>query len=193
MKTSEIIEKTRKLLKMLGKNSLRFFKKHYLALIALCISILGSSPITSRFLIYSLYEPKLDITIGGWSNSLKWSEIFFNDTIAGIAICNLDAERDMYVEIEFKASAPIKVRPQMETSFIERGFPSRSGFVYRMMTLHIPANGGGGPAFPFEPYNEEVTLLITVYPRMKMSHFGLPVFFGDIDLKPYGETFIIEL
>lgn len=64
MKTLEIAEKSKKFFKIIGKHSLKllgFIRKHKIALIALFISVMGSSPITSRFLTYYLYEPKSKI------------------------------------------------------------------------------------------------------------------------------------
>jgi len=172
---------------------LRFIRRHSIALVALCISIIGSSPITSRFLIYFLYEPKLDIVIAHFGNAtINWSEIFRgNEEIAGIAINNKDPHRYMYVEMEIIASKPLRPRPQFVDFFIEKSV-CRDGFLFKTDLFYLPANGGGGPAFPFERYNETVTLKITIYPKMKMDEFGLPRFFGDIDLRPFTKTFTIE-
>jgi hypothetical protein len=47
------------------------------------------------------------------------------------------------------------------------------------------------PAFPFDKLNEQLEMEITIYPKMKMSDFGLPRFFGDIDLRPFTKTFTV--
>jgi hypothetical protein len=197
MKTSEIVEKSRKSLKIIRKHFLKFLeflKEHKIALIALCISVIGSSPITSRFLIYYLYEPKIKIgmAFGGtcpFNGKTTFNSLEVLDSTLNIV--NTDIKRNMRIEIEFIASKPIKINPQFEGYFREQGLGG-GGFRFVTNEFYLPAHSTLGLGYPFELYYEEFTLEVIIYPKMKMSEFGLPRFFGDIDLRPVKKTFVIE-
>jgi len=88
-----------------------------ISLIALIISLIASSPVTSRFLIYYLYEPKIIICFGSpfdEKRTFNMSEILES----ALNILNNDMERNVYVQIEFIASKPIKMNPGFEKYFI---------------------------------------------------------------------------
>jgi hypothetical protein len=162
-----------------------------LTLVALFISFLASFPTLSKFYIYYTYVPPMDITLGSFNTTILWSQIYGEyGMIAGIAIINKDMDKDMSVRMEIKVNETVHLTSDFQDSF--ETVPSKSGFKFTLTTnLYLSANGGGGPRFPFDALDVPLKISITVYPTMKMNEFGLPAFFGDIDLQSFTKEFVI--
>lgn len=114
----------------------------------------------------------------------------FSEINGAINILHNDMERDIRIEIEFIASKPIRPDPEFPY-FKEQGLGG-GGFRFMTESFYLPAHSTLGLVYPFEQYYEEFALEVIIYSRMRMNEFGLPRFFGDIDLRPVRKTFTIE-
>jgi len=164
--------------------------KGILSLVSFILSLVASSPIISRFLIYYLYEPMMEIYLSPPLPSFREvSELNMSIVLkSGVQILNLDHKHDLQIRIEFISSKPLK--PKL--SSIEGSLSGR-GFRYVITeSFYVPARGTLCLTFPFEPYSEKFTLEVIVYARIKLSEFGFPVFFGEVDLRPIRRKFIIR-
>lgn len=167
-----------------------------ITIVALILSLIAAFPIISRFLIYFFYKPSLDIYFPPPERGfvVKYSEIFTEKGETPLNIHNRDEKRDIQIEIEFVASKPVKIRSERMKDFAKIGLRGKlkGGFTFRTKPLYLPGYSTVGLSFPFEPFNEEYTLEITAHIRMKMSEFGFPIFFGEVNLKPIRKMFTVK-
>jgi len=197
MKTWEFKRKAQKFLRIIRNYSLKssrtilgFIRRHPMALFALFISIIGSAPITSRFLIYYLYEPKIGVHLGSYEDDLAGKTTFNFSDIWGVNIDNMDVDRDIQIYIEFVTSESVILRPHPGEP-LEKDW-KKGLFIFRTESFEFDAYSGLYLHYPFEPHDKEYTLVVILHSEMEMSEFGLPPFFGDIVLRPIRKTFTIE-
>lgn len=167
-----------------------------IAYIAFIISLIAASPILARFLIYSFYKPKLDIFFPTSEKRtvIKTSEIFGEKGESPLNIRNNDKKHDMYIELHYITSKPVEIR--MEALKLITGQELvgklKGGFRTITRSQFLPGLSVFSPLHLFNPYTEEYTLEVIAYTKMKMSEFGFPIFFGEVDLKPVSEFFTID-
>ncbi len=169
---------------------------YVIAYIAFIISLIAASPILARFLIYSFYKPKLDIffTTSDEKTVIKTSEIFGEKGETSLNIRNKDKKRDMYIELHYITSKPVEIRMEVLKYVTGQELVGKLKRGFRTITKSdfLPGASVLGPLYLFKPYAEEYTLEVVAYTKMKMSEFGFPIFFGEVDLKPVSEFFTID-
>jgi len=180
-----------------------------ISLIISIVALIASLPHLSKFLVYHFYKPKLEVFFPPsnkdkvkWSEivertEIKWSELATEERgkINPLNVRSKD-KRALSIEIEFIIDKPWKLKQDMEKYFAKRGlgggYPLQDGFWYRTISFHLAGYSLMGLAFPFEPHPEECSLEIIIYPKVHLSEFGFPRYFGDVDLKPIKKVFKIK-
>ena len=183
-----------------------------ISIISLVISILAliaSLPYLSKFFVYHFYNPKLEIFFPSsnkdkmkWFEIVKkteinWSELNIKEKRGEIIPLNirLKDKRTLSIKIDFIIDKPWKLKQDMGKYFtnigLRGGYPSKVGFWYRTISFLLYPYSVMGINFPFEPQPEECSLEVVIYPTVHLSEFGLPRYFGDVDLKPIKKVFKI--
>lgn len=181
-----------------------------ISLIISVIALIASLPHLSKFFVYHFYRPKLEVFFPSpkedkmkWSDivertEIKWSELTAKEgeRINPLNILSKD-KRTLSIEIEFIINKPWKLKQNMRKYFAKKGlrggYPLQGGFWYRTRSFQLAGYISMGLAFPFEPQPEECSLGFIIYPKIHLSEFGFPRYFGDVDLKPVKKIFKITI
>ena len=175
-----------------------------IGIVALVIAIIASLPTLSKFFIYHFYHPNLEIFFSPTNTTneinysdivnrkeLKWNEL---ETALNIRNKNLKA---LNIKIEFVVDKPWKLKIGMKENYPESGlaggYPLEGGFWFRSKSYYLSANSLMGIMFPLIAQPEECSLKIIIYPKIHLSEFGLPRYFGEVDLKPIKKEYRITV
>lgn len=163
-----------------------------LSLIFSTIAIIVCIPALSKIALYHVYTPKLDIFFPPAFSYSETVQLEPQDSIKGkfINIRNND-KKELTIQLEFILDKPWRLKN--DRIILERGlksgYPQKGGFYFKTETFRIPGNLVMGLSFPFEIKPEECSVDIIIYPKIHMSEFGLPRYFGETDLKPIKKHF----
>ncbi|NJE47339.1 hypothetical protein E3E35_07990 [Thermococcus sp. GR7] len=157
------------------------------------IAIIASFPVLSKIVLYHFYVPKLDVF---FPPAFSYSEkvLLKPEDIANGKVINIrnNDKREFIIQIEFILDKPWKLiddRRILESG-LKSGYQHKAGFYFKTETFQIPGNNSiTGLRFPFEIKLEECSVDIIIYPKVHMSEFGLPRYFGECDLKPVKKHF----
>ncbi len=180
-----------------------------ISLIISLVALIASLPHFSKFLVYHFYKPKLEVFFPpSDKDKIEWSEIVERTEINWSELATKERgkinplnirikdKRALSIEIEFIIDKPWKLKHNMEKYFAKKGlgggYPLQGGFWYRTISFHLAGYSSMSLAFPFEPQPEECSLEIIIYPKVHLSEFGFPRYFGDVDLKPIKKVFKIK-
>ena len=159
-----------------------------LSLVLSIVAIVAALPALSKIVLYHLYVPKLDVFFPPASTYSEEVLLKPEDVSRGkfINIRN-DDKREFTIQIEFILDKPWKLTNNQR--ILEQGLKSghqyKAGFYFTTETFQIPGNHSiMGLNLPFEVRLEKCSLEIIIYPKVHMSEFGLPRYFGECDLKP---------
>lgn len=143
------------------------------------IALIAALPFALKFFIYILYRPKFEIGLQG-----ETINIFLRD------------KRRLDINIRFVSDTPLNKKEEAKhfISGIDMtgAAKSKNRFVYKSISSSLPGYSTLGFTFPFEPGPEKCTVDIMIYPKVHLSEFGLPLYFGDVDLKPVVEILTIN-
>jgi len=178
-----------------------------ISLIITLVALIASLPYLSKFFVYLVYRPQLEIFFPPPNEikmraeivertEIKWSELTtgkrgkFNPLNI-----HLKDKRALNIEIKFIIDKPWKLKENMKKYFTEDGlvggYPQKGGFWYKSKSFHLSGYSTLSLAFPFKPQPEECSLEVIVYPKIHLSEFRLPRYFGDVNLKPIKKIFKI--
>jgi len=174
-----------------------------IGIVALVIAIIASLPTLSKFFIYHFYHPNLEVFFPPTNTTnvtnypdlvnrkeLKWYELRV------LNIRNKDLKA-LNAKIEFVVDKPWKLKPGKEENYPEGGlaggYPLEGGFWFRSKSYYLAANSLMGITFPLIAQPEKCSLKIIIYPKIHLSEFGLPRYFGEVDLKPIKKEYRITV
>lgn len=169
----------------------------YISIILGLIALVAIIPYLINLFFAQFYKPKIEAFIPPSfhyekSAKVKWSDLsnltnFRNNTLRRFTI---------EIEIIMDRSWPDNPAAAGVYPFsgLKGGYPLQGGFWRKTNSRDFP--GGGGImalSFPFQPQQEECHLEIVIYPRMHLSEFGFPRYFGEVYLRPIREIFRVTL
>lgn len=176
----------------------------WIAIVLGAIALVASLPSLVGLVIYHLYRPNIDILIVAppstnsehnthyeHNQEIMWSDLRF------INIRNF-TKRTFRIETKVATKEPLERTPNTVRLFphsgLGKGFPFNEGFWTKTEPMDFPGGGGGmGLTFPYISESKENMITITVNPRINLSEFGFPSFYGEISLKPIEAIFRIVI
>jgi len=163
-----------------------------LSFILSLIAIIASFPTLARIVIYHVYSPNLDIF---FPPAFTYSEtvLITPENLRRGLDLNIrnNEKRDFTAQIEFILDKPWRLID--DRRIVEKGLTGghnrKAGFYFKTEPFQIPGQSITGLFFPFQIQPEECSVEIILYPKIHMSEFGLPRYFGECDLKPIKKHF----
>jgi hypothetical protein len=173
-------EKIMSKLEVIEDSAENFWSITFTDVVSVVLAIIAGWLTIPPFLFGTFYRPKLEIFLPPSFHyeknaTIRWSEI------SDINIRN-NTSRRFTIQVEVKIDKPWSSRIQASNLYPSRGI----GGGFWAQSIELPIAGGLGSAltFPFEPEPEDCSLDLVVYPRFRLSEFGFPRYFGEIDSHP---------
>ena len=164
--------------------------------LGLVIALVAGFPFFAKILIYLTHKHAIDVFFPPPDEDkrvLRFHEIKSDECeYKPLNFLNKNTQVGFYISYEFLASKPIKLDMRAEKKYSEYLGPGGFAFKLAREEHYISRRGVLAISFPFEPYNEDYTLQVIVYPSVELVEFKLPRFLGRVDLKPMKKDYVIK-
>jgi hypothetical protein len=164
-----------------------------LGIFALIVSI----PNAIIFFVGHFYKPKIEAFFAPSFQFEKNAKIIWSQLNNTLIQVRNNTSRNLLIEIEVITEKPWQHNPDASAlilySGLKGGYPLKGAFWVKTKVLDIPGNSGNGFTFPLIPQQENNLLEIIIHPRIKLSEFKFPTFYGEVYLNPIKEKFTITL
>jgi hypothetical protein len=165
----------------------------YISIILAIVALIATIPYLVNLGFAQFYKPKLEAFIPPSFRYEKNAKVKWSDLNNGINFRN-NTLRRFTIEVEISMDKAWPLIPSGERLYplsgLKGGYPLQGGFWRKTNSWDLPGGGGSlALSFPFNPQQENCSLEITIYPRMHLSEFGFPRYFGEVFLRPIRERF----
>ncbi len=163
------------------------------------LALIAGLPSLTKLLVYLFYDPDLEIFFPPPDvdkNKIYWSEITpkseGNREVEKPLNIRSKNQRTLSYQIEFKSDKALDLQ-RLERKLYKVSLIGGGGFSFRRHnSRRLPKKTTGALAVPFQPENEKCKLKIVLHPKIHLSEFGFPKYFGEVDLNPITKSFIIH-
>lgn len=146
------------------------------------LALLGSSPFWARIYMHYRYSPDIELSLppNDEGNQREWNDLY-NEEVSPIISVNNQTAKTFSLHLEFyaeHASDIIDDRKVIDFGLSERGF--------RVVTeeFKLGSNNLRTTPFPLAPHSFPCEIEVDVVPKVNLSEFGFPPFFGSVELQP---------
>lgn len=156
------------------------------------VAFIAALPTIIGFFISHIYKSKIEIFFPPKFHYEKDAKVKWN----GLENPNVRNNKNkvFQVELEIISLQPWQINPRMQNMFPHGGLrkevQGKGGFWRKTNRFELSSQMSF--IFPLIPVQQHNIIRIIIYPRIKLSEFGFPSFYGEISLRSIEFTFIIE-